>query len=121
MSKDLGFRTATTSKPASGSNNPFGQGLWVGQITPSVWGVVPAEFEVYHMTVRGPTLSSLEVWIDQSFYSTTPRGDLNEWDPKQPMFLRRGQTLYFYWNSAGNTANGGSPMVNVYIRERAVL
>lgn len=116
----LGFRSATVAIDNSGLN-PYGNGLWVGQIPPKTWAVGADKFEVYHMSLRGPAGSTLEVWIDSDFYDTTPRGDLNSWDPKQPLTMTGGQTLYFFWNSNAAPANSAAPVVTVWIRTPSPL
>jgi hypothetical protein len=120
MATDLGSRAAAVAKDSS-SINPYGNGFWVGKIDGKIWGSVPPVFEVYHISLKGPTGSSLEVWIDQEFYSTTPRGDINEWDPKQAMIMRSGQVLYFFWNSSAAPVSGTTPLVLVRIRERTII
>jgi hypothetical protein len=112
MARTLGFRTAVMAIDNTG-RNPYGNGFWVGTIDPKTWSLGANQFEVYHIAVRGPSGSTLELWVDTMFYSTTVRGDLNEWDPKQTLHMTGGQTLYFFWNLAGAT----TPLANVWIRE----
>jgi hypothetical protein len=114
--KELGSRIARTAIDNTG-RNPYGNGLWVGTVDPVIWVYGTNPFEIYHISVRGPVGSTLEVWIDQTFYSATPRGDINEYDPTHPIQMNGGQTLYFFWNVGGAT----SPLVTVWAREPAVL
>lgn len=120
MPRNLGFRTATAAIDNTGTN-PFGNGFWVATVDPKIWSQGSNEFEVYHISLKGPVGSQLEVWVDRSFYSTTPRGDVNEWDPKQPLEMRGGQTLYFYWNSAAAPTSSTAPIVTVWIREMPLV
>ena len=71
----------------------------------------PIDVEVYHIAIVGPTGNML-VYIDESFYSATSRTDRNEYDPKQPMFVRRGQGVTFHLSSSSAPA----PKVWMYIR-----
>lgn len=64
------------------------------------------------MAVRGPAGSSFEVWVDTTFYSSVKQGGRNDWDPAQPLRMRPGETLYFYFN----TATGDAPVVSIFCR-----
>jgi hypothetical protein len=104
----LGHRSAIGALSAQ---NLYVPGCWVVTFTPQDLSY-PADFEVYHIAVRGPGGAFL-VYIDDSFYSATDRGDLNEYDPKHPMYVRRGQSITFHWN----VSVGDAPTVWVYARE----
>lgn len=71
--------------------------------------MTPADFQIRNkflikgMVIRGPSGSELQVFVDNVFRSATPRGDLNSWDPAQPLPMFPSQTLYFYWNVAVGT------------------
>lgn len=96
--------------------NPLGAGFWVVPFTPAVFGIqVP--FEVYHATVSGPSSSNFQVFIDSTFYDYAVRGDINSWDPAQPMVIQPGNTLYYYWN----TGAAPMPSVTVFCRETSAF
>jgi hypothetical protein len=59
----------------------------------------PEAYDIYHIALRGPRGGFL-VYIDDAFYSTSSRSDLNEYDPKQVMHMRPGQTVTFHFRSA---------------------
>lgn len=105
----LGTRQATGTADA---NNPLGAGNWTVAFTPTVFGVGLTQFEVYHIAIQGPTPSSFKVYIDTTFYDYVPHGDINSWDPSQPMILDKGRTLYFYWSTNASPA----PMVSLFLR-----
>ena len=107
-----GPRTLRNASVSNDNTNPFGNGFWKIEFTPAVFSVGAGDFEIYHMSVKGPSNSSLQVFINSTFYSTTSRGDLNEWDPSQVLPMIGGQSLIFYWNSAGNP----HPVVTVWMR-----
>lgn len=71
-------------------------GCWV--VTFKSQDLYPIDFEVYHMAVKGPPGNML-VYIDENFYSAASRSDVNEYDPKQPMFVRRGESITFHLSS----------------------
>lgn len=72
----------------------------------------PDDFEIYHISVKGPN-GSLDVYIDELFYSTTTRSDRNEYDPKNAMYVRRGQDVSFHFSSAALPR----PDVVIYTRQ----
>lgn len=108
MTLYLGGRTVTGAADLS---NVLGAGFWTAAFTPAVLGW-QVESEIYHIAISGPVGSSFQVWLDTQFYDYVARGDINSWDPSQPMAITPGQTLFFYWN----TNVGPAPRVTVYGR-----
>lgn len=103
----LGSRTRTGTLDPS---NPVLAGGWTVRFDPAVIKIQDAE--VYHIAIQGPGTSQFQVWVDTTFYDNVVRGDINSWDPSQPMAITRGQTLYFYWNSTANPR----PIVTIFLR-----
>lgn len=116
MSTYLGSRQATGVIDNTGQN-PYGNGFWCCTFDSKVFAASANAFEIYHIALKGPSGSKLEVWVDRTFYDTTPHGDVNSWDPNETLHLMGGQTLYFYWNSA----NAPAPMVTVWLRTSDIL
>lgn len=108
----IGSRTSPPAVISNDNVNPFGNGFWAVTFTPAIFAVAAGDFEIYHMTLRGPSNSQFQVYINSTFYSTSVRGDLNEWDPNQPLYMLGGQNLIFYWNSVGTP----NPKVQVWCR-----
>lgn len=111
MGAFLGFRTKRgVLLPA----NPYLAGGWAVQFTPQDLRIQQM-FVISHIAVQGPNLPScnLQVWLDTMFYSTTPRGDINDYDPNRPIPVRPGQTVNFYWNTTVNPA----PNVSILCEE----
>jgi hypothetical protein len=106
---NLGSRQATGVHDLS---NPLGSGKWTVAFTPQVLNIFAA-FEVYHIAVTGPIGSTFRIYQDTTFYDAVARGDLNSWDPSQPMHVTPGRTLYFYYDSTITPA----PQVTIYCRE----
>ena len=94
------------------ATNPVFAGGWTAAFTPAEIAV-PGHCECYHIAFKGPVLSSVEVWLDETFYDIAARGDKNSWDPNQPMYIRSGTTVFFYWSS--NVAP--APHVTIFLRE----
>lgn len=87
-------------------------GGWLVTFDPQ--DLYPADVEIYHIAVKGPP-GNFDVYIDTQFYSTAVRADRNEYDPKHPMYVRRGQSVSFHFSSTDATAT--APIVNMYARQ----
>lgn len=109
---NLGFRKKEGVKLTS---NPFLAGGWAVQFTPEDVSIQESQFEISHIAVQGPANPgcSLQLWLDTIFYSATVRGDINDYDPNQPIPVRSGQTISFYWNTTVNPA----PIVTIFLRQ----
>lgn len=108
----LGFRSKRgTLLPG----NPFFAGGWAVEFTPEDIAIQEHGFEIYHIAVQGPAIAScnLQMWLDSIFYSTTVRGDINDYDPNQPVYVRSGQSINFYWNTVVTPA----PFVTIFCRQ----
>lgn len=105
----LGNRGPSTVKldPAN-LNTP---GSWVATFLPE--DLYPEAVEIYHISVKGPA-GNFDVYLDNVFYSTAVRADRNEYDPRNPMYVRPGQTLSFHFSSAAAT---NAPTVNIFARQ----
>lgn len=93
-------------------NNPIKPGAWTVTFSPQVIDISVA-FEVYHIAVIGPAGSTFRIYHDTTFYDAVAHGDLNSWDPAQPMLFTPGRTMYFYYDSTQTPA----PQVTIYCRE----
>lgn len=102
----LGRRSATGFL---NPGNPLGAGNWSVRFTPA--DLYPADFVIYHAVLTGPG-GSFRVFIDDAFYSVAPRGDINEYDPVNAMYVRRGESILFHWT----IATGAAPAVTIYAR-----
>lgn len=115
MGAYLGNRSKTGALSAA---NPFSAGGWAVSFTPDDLRIrIP--FEIFHIAVQGPALPScnLQLWIDTTFYSTAPRGDINDYDPNQPVPVRPGQTVNLYWDTTVTPA----PKVSIFCREPSMI
>lgn len=108
MSSYLGSRQNTGKLNPS---NPYVAGAWTVSFEPATLSI-PGEFEVWHISINGPTASSMQVYIDTVFFSNVARGDINDWDPSQVLRVLAGETLFFHWN----VATGSAPKVTIFCR-----
>ncbi len=113
----MGAVTYLGSRLAAGladPNNPRGAGFWTVEFRPQDLPV--DDFEVYHIALQGPG-GNVWVYLDTTFYSAAARGDINEYDPNSPMYVRKGQSIFFYWS----TAEGNAPTITLFCRTPDVL
>ena len=111
----LGFRS---KRGALSAANPFSAGGWAVSFTPQDLAIRNA-FEIFHIAVQGPNLAScnLQLWLDTIFYSTTVRGDVNDYDPNQPIPVMPGQTVNLYWD----TTTAPAPTVTIFCQEPKLI
>lgn len=103
-------------------NNP---GNLTNAFTQNVLGTMPPIFEWYRAVVAPPapgqTLASAPCSIYVQRYQvsfTFPAGG-SEWDPSQPIPMRNGYELYFYWQLAASVTP--VPLVTIFLRYDADL
>lgn len=67
--------------------------------------------QVFHIAMNGPGGYVL-IYINEDFWDCVSYGGINSWDPSEPMLLRPGDTLTFYWS----VSTGSAPMVTIWLR-----
>lgn len=108
MSSYLGNRQAQGKLNQA---NPYVAGAWTVMFDAQTLSL-PVEFEIWHISISGPTGSSMRVYVDTVFFSNVARGDINDWDPTQVLRVQSGQTVYFHWN----VATGSAPTATIFCR-----
>jgi hypothetical protein len=63
--------------------------------------------------------ATFNVYADNQQWDTAVYATNNSWDPQQPLILRFGQTLYFYYSSAAT--DGHQPLVTIWLRHEVSL
>ena len=112
----LGSRSAKGAADTTGQNT----GNWTVTFDPNLLNVTVTEFEVYKIVVTGANASAtFNVYLDAQQWDTAVYGTNNSWDPTQPMLVRYGQTIYFYYSSA--SSDGAQPLVTVWLRHELSL
>lgn len=100
-------------------DNRFVPGAYTVRVGPQQMGLQSiGNFECYHIAVAGPPGSTFQVYVGNDFYDYVANGDINSWDPSQPMKLTWGNTVYFYWSVA---AGAPIPTVTMYFQEASPL
>lgn len=110
--RKLGDRFAIGTLDNSGFN-PYGNGFWAVTFDPEILAMGTNDFEVYHIAVKGPSGSSLQMYHNRTFYDATSAGDLNSWDPQHPLEANGGDTIYLYWN----TGTAPAPQVTIFLQQ----
>ena len=114
--RTLGSRAAAGAADTTGQN----KGNWTVQFNTNLLNVQVTEFEVYKIVVTGAAPSAtFNVYADNQQWDTAVYATNNSWDPQQPLILRFGQTLYFYYSSAAT--DGHQPLVTVWLRHEISL
>lgn len=98
----------------------FNPGNLTTPFTTGVLGTMPAIYEWYRGTIAGPTPSQQPVPAPATIYVnnkpvsfTYPVGG-SAFSPPQPVLMRDGDELYFYWNLPVSTAV--KPVVTLWFR-----
>lgn len=107
----LGWRGPVTGVADNTGNN---KGNWTISFTPDVINVNVSQFEIYHMVVKGANNTTLTVFVDGGQWDVATYGTLNAWDPEQPLIMRPGQTLYFYYSDP--VSDGTPPVATIWLR-----
>jgi hypothetical protein len=93
--------------------NRFLLGGWTASATPDKLNSKVGQAEVYQITVMGgPVGSSFLLYRNNQLWNTVAQGWNNNWDPFNPLYIRQGDSLFFYWNSAALPA----PVVSIWMR-----
>ena len=114
--RTLGSRKATGAADTTGTN----PGNWTVTFDPGLLNVTIPEFEVYKIIVggAGPT-ATFNVFVDAQQWDTAVYAVHNSWDPTQPLLVRSGQYLYFYYSTP--STDGNQPSITVWLRYDVTL
>lgn len=110
----LGARPVLATADTSGQNT----GNWTCVFDQSVISNTVPVFEMYHMYITSPqlttTLTTAKVVLNTNFWDATLIGQLNSWDPAQPLLMTPGDTLYVMFNVP--VATTPVPLVTAWFR-----
>ena len=96
------------------------RGNLTAAFTVNVLGTMPPVYEWYRATVAPPTPTQTlvpapcSIYVQRNLVSFTYPAGGSEWDPSQPIPMRDGYEIYFYWNLASSTTP--VPLVTVFLR-----
>jgi hypothetical protein len=93
------------------SENKIAAGSWTVTFAPKDTNFSVPLAEVFHIAVNGPGGYFL-IYINEDFWDAVSYGGKNGWDPSEPMLIRPGDTVYFFWS----TSSGTAPQVTIWLR-----
>lgn len=104
----LGPREQTGAKD---QQNKVAAGNWTVTFAPKDLQFNVSVAQVFHIAVNGPGGYFL-IYINEDFWDAVSYGGVNSWDPSEPMWVRPGDNVYFYWSLSSGTA----PVVTIWLR-----
>ena len=107
---ELGVRKGVGAPDKTGNN----AGNWTVVFDQAALAVNVSYYEVYHVVIAGAPASTMTWFVDNKQWETTTAGDINSWDPNQPLLMGPGQTIYFYWSDP--TTDNLPPTVTLWLR-----
>jgi hypothetical protein len=112
--RDLGGFPITAIADPDG-RNPFGAGLATCVINADTTfrSAIPLA-EIYHVWVNSSPGAAFQVWRNQLQWDNVLVGN-NAWDPSNPMPLRSGDSVFFYFNRPVTVMP--LPRIVVWLRE----
>lgn len=108
-----------TAKPDTTSRN---KGNYTNAFTPDILNVKVPFFEIHHaLFTSARLLDSVTIFIGtfQWSFASVGFGGGSEWDPAEPMLLRPGDELYFFWSTPVSVTP--APVVTPWLRFDADL
>jgi len=95
--RDLGpTQKQTATKDKTGRN----VGNWTIVFDPQTLNCKVAQAEVHQITIDGPIGSGMSLWRNQQPWNQVVQGWANNYDPTNPLYIRPGDSLFFFWHAA---------------------
>lgn len=106
----LGSRSLISAADATGRN----PGAYTGYFTSQILSLNVPQYELYHAVVTSvPSGATASVFLNTDEWSfTAPGFGGSEWDPEQPLLMRPGDELFFFWS----TGTGTPPAITCWFR-----
>lgn len=98
--RDLGPTQVLTGVPDQLGQNPFGRGNWMITAAPQDLNCHVGQAEVYQIAIDGPPGSQMKMYRNMRPWNFVLQGWSNYDDPQQPLYVRPGDSVFFYWNTA---------------------
>jgi hypothetical protein len=94
--RDLGATQLLLATPDATGNN---LGNWTVTATQAALKSFVAQAEIYQISIDGPIGSSVKIYRNTHLWNAVYQGWSNSWDPVNPLYVRPGDTVFFYWNA----------------------
>jgi hypothetical protein len=114
--RTLGSRQTLGQADTTGNNT----GNWTVTFDPNLLNANIPEFECWKIVVKGAAATAtFDVFVNGNQWDISVYAKQNSWDPVQPMILRPGDTLYFYYSTA--SSDGNQPNITIWLRYDVAL
>jgi hypothetical protein len=98
--RDLGPTMLLTA--VSDPQNKIAANNWTLTADPQALNCRVALAEVYQITVDGPVGFGFDLYRNARLWNRVAQGWQNNYDPQQPLWIRPGDSLFFYWRAASS-------------------
>jgi hypothetical protein len=111
--RDLGPTQLLTAVLDTTAANPVLAGGFMITADQSKLNFRAALTEVYQIAIDGPVGSSFALYRNTRLWNWVQQGWRNTYDPANPLVVRPGDNLFFYWNTAAGTP---VPQATIWMR-----
>jgi hypothetical protein len=94
--RDLGPTLPLTATPDQTGNNT---GNWTIVAGPQDLKNLVAQVEVYQIPINGPVGTTFKLYRNSRLWNDVIQGWSNVFDPVNPLYIRPGDSLFFYWRA----------------------
>jgi hypothetical protein len=112
----LGSRSAAGAADTTGVN----PGNWTVTFDSAAINVNVPQAEVYKIVVQGAASgATFNVAVNTAIWDLAVYAVQNSWDPQQPLIIRPGDTVFFYYSS--KSTDGHQPSITIWLRYEITL
>lgn len=112
----MSYKSLGNRGPITGAADTTGlnTGNWTVSFTTDILNCNVPEFEVYKIVVKGAANTTFDVYVENKQWDTAIYGQLNSWDPQQPLVMRPGQSLFFLYSDP--VTDNTPPVITIWMR-----
>ena len=112
--EDLGARPPAAPQQATPDQTGKNTGNWTVTFDKNALNCQVAQAEVYQIAIDGPVGSTFALYRNNRLWNNVVQGWSNNYDPVNPLYIRPGDSLFFYWDASVMTAP--VPTVTLWLR-----
>lgn len=112
----MSYKSLGNRGPITGAADTTGlnTGNWTVSFTTDILSCTVPEFEIYKIVVKGAANTTFDVYVENKQWDTAIYGQLNSWDPQQPLVMRPGQSLFFLYSDP--VTDNTPPVITIWMR-----